>query len=73
MKKWLAVIPAICIVVGIIWKIKEFTAVSIIGGADGPTAIFVAGSLGGSFWITFIIVVILVLLAALLIWKLKKK
>lgn len=73
MKKWLAGIPVICIVVGIIWKIRQFTSVSIIGGADGPTTIFVAGSLDGSFMIGFAVFIVLLLLAALIIWKLKKK
>ena len=36
----------IVVAVGIITKIKENQALSVIGGADGPTAIFVAGKVG---------------------------
>ena len=30
---------------GIVLKLKENTAISIIGGADGPTSIYVAGKI----------------------------
>lgn len=46
-------------------------SVSVIGGADGPTSIFLAGKIGGGFMMGMIVFVIMVLLlAALLIfWK----
>ena len=36
-------------VVGIIWKVKGKMSVSIIGGADGPTSVFIAGKVGGEY------------------------
>ena len=36
-------------------KMKEHTTVCIIGGADGPTSIFLAGNLGGDLSISFIL------------------
>ena len=49
MKKRLGIIAGILgivlAVIGIVLKQKENTAVSVIGGADGPTSIFIAGKL----------------------------
>ena len=51
MKKRLGIIAGILgivlAVIGIVLKQKENTAVSVIGGADGPTSIFIAGKLNG--------------------------
>ena len=40
------IIGIIVSIVGITMKIKEKAAIGIIGGADGPTSIFVAGRVG---------------------------
>lgn len=37
------------LILGSVMKMKEHTTVCIIGGADGPTSIFLAGNLGGDF------------------------
>lgn len=42
----LSVIGIVIALVGILLKVKERTAVSIIGGVDGPTFIYVAGKIG---------------------------
>ena len=39
----LAIIGIITVLFGIVLKIKENTVISVIGGADGPTSVFVAG------------------------------
>lgn len=53
-------------------KLKENTAVSIVGGADGPTAVFVAGKLNDN--LTFILIVIgIVLLGVAVIAFFKRK
>lgn len=53
MKKTLGIIMGalgiVLAIIGIVLKVKENTAVTIIGGADGPTSIFVAGKVGGAF------------------------
>ena len=43
-------------VIGIVLKQKENTAVSVIGGADGPTSIFIAGNVNGDNFIFMIVV-----------------
>ena len=55
-------------------KIKESAAISIIGGADGPTAIFLAGKVNHDFSIAAIIVgIVLVLIALLLVFFTKHR
>lgn len=65
MKKVFWIIPCIVgmLFVGFegIMKVKENTAVSIIGGADGPTSIFVAGKLNGNLAFELIIIGIVLL------------
>lgn len=43
--------------------------VTIIGGADGPTSIFLAGKIGVGFWIGIIVFVIAVLLLTTLLLR----
>ncbi len=43
----LRVIGAGLVAMGIFTKVLESTQISIIGGTDGPSAVFMAGSLGG--------------------------
>ncbi len=53
-------------------KAKEDTAVSIIGGADGPTSVFVVGKLNGNLTITlFIIGIVLLVVAVIAFFKRK--
>ena len=44
----------------------------IIGGADGPTAIFVSGS-AAALWLPLVIVLLLVHIGAALLWRRKKR
>lgn len=44
----LAIIGIIAALFGIVLRLKENTAISIIGGADGPTSIYVAGKISNS-------------------------
>ena len=66
MKKRLGIIAGILgivlAVIGIVLKQKENTAVSVIGGADGPTSIFIAGKLNGDNFIFMIVVGIIILI-----------
>ena len=45
--------------------------IGIIGGADGPTSIFIAGKIGNGT--LFFLAAVVVLLAAGLFWYLKKR
>ena len=56
----------------VVLKQKENTAVSVIGGADGPTSIFIAGKLNGDNFIFMIVVgIILLILAGVIFYKRK--
>ena len=47
---------------------NEAVSITVIGGADGPTSIFLAGKIGGGLWLLIIgFVIVMLLLAALLI------
>lgn len=76
MKKRLGIIAGILgivlAVIGIVLKQKENTAVSVIGGADGPTSISIAGKLNGDNFIFMIVVgIILLILAGVIFYKRK--
>ena len=77
MKKWIVVIIAILGIIltgfGISAKIKGAASVGIIGGADGPTAVFVAGNVGDLFSIGVIIVGIILVVAGAIIYRRIKK
>ena len=77
MKKWIVVIIAILGIIlagfGISAKIKGAASVGIIGGADGPTTVFVAGNVGDLFSIGVIIVGIILVVAGVVIYRKNKK
>lgn len=57
--------------IGIITKIKENQALAVIGGADGPTAIFIAGKVGTPWYAGIIIGVVIIVVGAFLIGRKK--
>ena len=77
MKKWIVVIIAILGIIlagfGISAKMKGTASVGIIGGADGPTAIFVAGNVGDGVSIGVILIGIMLVVAGVLIYRKMKK
>ena len=72
----LSVIGIIMAAISLVFKINEqisvTKSVSVIGGADGPTSIFVAGKIGGASAITGIIVGIVLLAVGIFIFARKK-
>lgn len=58
---------------GVFMKVKGAGAVSVIGGADGPTSIFIAGKVGGSSSMGMIVVGVLLVVAGILAFKWKRK
>lgn len=81
MKKVFTIIPIIAgslvllgvaapAIMGFIFKSKVASSVAIIGGADGSTAIFLAGTLGAGSVIAEIVIGVLLIAAG--IWGLKK-
>ena len=67
------------LILNFIRKILEFAqkkavAVSIIGGADGPTSIFLAGKVGaGFFWGTYLIWLLVILVGVGIVIYIRKK
>ena len=70
---------AVYILLNFIRRVSEFTqkkavAVSIIGGADGPTSIFLAGKVGaGFFWGTYLIWLLVILAGVGIVIYIRKK
>lgn len=77
MKKTMAIILGVIGLVlagfSAVLKWKKQMSVSIIGGADGPTSIFLAGKIGNDFSVAGIVVGILLLAIAGLLMLRKKK
>lgn len=57
---------------GLLFKVKGQMSVSVIGGADGPTSIFLAGKVGDSSAVTGMIVGIVLFAAGIFIIVRKK-
>ena len=72
----LSVIGIIMAAISLVFKVNEqisvAKSVSVIGGADGSTSIFVAGKIGGAPKITGIIVGIVLLAIGIFIFARKK-
>ena len=72
----LSVIGIIMAAISLVFKVNEqisvTKSVSVIGGADGPTSIFVGGKIGGTPAITGIIVGIVLLAIGIFIFARKK-
>lgn len=64
---------AVMAFLGIFLKVKGTGAVSVIGGADGPTSIFIAGKVGGGSSVGMIAVGVLLVMAGILLFKWKRK
>lgn len=77
MKKTMAIILGVMGLVlagfSAILKWKKQMSVSIIGGADGPTSIFLAGKIGNDFSVAGIVVGILFIVIAGFLMLRKKK
>lgn len=50
---------------------KKAVAVSVIGGADGPTSVFIAGNVGNGF--LMIEVLLVAVIVAIFLYRMKKK
>lgn len=53
-------------------KLKAASSVAIIGGADGPTSIFIAGKVGSPLYAAIVVGVILLIAGLLLLLKKRK-
>lgn len=69
----ITIIGLVISIAGIITKAKGATSI-VIGGADGPTSVFIAGKVGNGFGLgTIFAGVILVVVGVFIIIKFKKK
>lgn len=68
-----AVAGMIAVIYGVYTKIKGSLSISLIGGADGPTSIFLAGKLNSGFSMIFIIAGVIVLAFVLFLLLKKRK
>ncbi len=77
MNKWITAmvsfVGVITLACGIGLRGKGSTAVSVIGGADGPTSVFIAGKTGTNSAWYLIITGIILLVAATFVWFFSKK
>lgn len=68
-----ALIGIVLVIFGISAKMKNSAAIAIIGGADGPTSIYLAGTLGNSLGYGLLATGIIILLIIVVIYKKHKK
>lgn len=61
----IGIIGIIAAVAAIGWKTKERVSISVIGGTDGPTSIFLAGKIGGDFSTAVIIIGIILVVVGI--------
>jgi len=69
----LGLIGILIVAFGIILKMKKNYSVSIIGGADGPTSIYLAGKIGSDASLSMIAAgIVIVVIAGIVILKHKR-
>lgn len=68
----LTLIGIVTTAINLLLKVKGKMSVSITGGADGPTSVFVAGKIGGTSTVIGIILGIALLTAGIFIIARKK-
>jgi len=69
----LTIIGVILVAFGIKFKMQGSGAISIIGGADGPTSVFLAGKVGDGFGMGSLFIGVVLVVAGILIYKKMKK
>ncbi len=55
------------------FAMQKGTSVSVIGGADGPTSIFIAGKVGGLSNIIYLLSLVVILVGVIILIYMKKK
>lgn len=62
-------IAVILLILGTMVKTKSASAISIIGGADGPTSIFLAGKINSGFESAALIIGIIMAVIAIILYR----
>ena len=73
MKKLIAFVLALVCVLSLIGCSSESASVGIIGGADGPTAIFVTSNINWLYVCGFISIIVVAIWVALIIYRNRNK
>ena len=68
----IAIVGSIITIIGFILKYMENKAVTIIGGADGPTSIFLAGKVGNGTEIMEIVFGVIIMVVGFVIFLRKR-
>jgi len=68
----LAALGALLAVIGYGYKNRYAASIGIIGGADGPTAIFVAGKTGIPFYAGIALLLAAAVALGVMLWRRKK-
>ena len=55
------------------FALQNGMSVSVIGGADGPTSIFIAGKVGGFSSIIYLLSLVVILIGVIILFYMKKK
>lgn len=64
----LGVLGVLLTIAGVAAKAKKAVAVSVIGGADGPTSVFIAGKVGTDISVGLIAVGIILVVLTIILW-----
>lgn len=74
MKRWLGIGGGIAgILLVILGFVMKNQTVSVIGGADGPTSIFIVGKTGGNLFYIVIAIGVILIAAAMIALVLERK
>lgn len=68
----IAIVGSIITIIGFILKYMENKAITIIGGADGPTSIFLAGKVGNGTGIMEIVFGVIIMVVGFVIFLRKR-
>lgn len=68
----IAIVGSIITIIGFILKFMENKAITIIGGADGPTSIFLAGKVGNGTEIMEIVFGVIIMVVGFVIFLRKR-
>lgn len=68
-----SIVGILLIIIGVLSRSKKNMKISIIGGADGPTSVFLAGKVGNNYWLAIIVAGVIILCVSFFMLSRKKK
>lgn len=64
----LGVLGVLLTIAGVVAKAKKAVSIGVIGGADGPTSVFIAGKIGTDISVGLIVVGIILVVLTIILW-----